>query len=390
MAVRSRVAVIHWHELALKGENKPFFEEALRGTIARVLSFAQPRSVVVFAGRIVVSLEEGTDEAAVTRALKNIFGIANFAIAVSLPREKEAAFREIVADAKERAFKTFRVSARRADKNFPLTSQEINVELGALIAQATGARVNLKQPEATFFVEVVRDKVFFYTKKEKGLGGLPVGVSGKVLALISSGFDSPVAAWKMMRRGCEVMYVHFHSYPSTSAASRENVGEIVKVLTRYQHRAMLLMVPLLPIQQAIARSAIDPRERVVLYRRFMMRIAERLAVAHGCDALVTGDSLGQVASQTLENIGVVSRAVSMPIFRPLIGENKEDIISAARAIGTHDISAQPYEDCCSLFVPEHPETRANLAVIEESENKVAVEKLINDALSGTESIKVKL
>src|SRR3989338_6129055 len=324
--VMVKVIIVHWHEIALKGENKPFFEEALRGNIARALSFAEPRSVAVFAGRIVVSLAEGTDEAAVARALKQVFGIANFAIAVSLPYEKEAAFQEIVANAKERTFETFRVSGRRADKNFPLTSQGINEKLGAAIQAATGGGVDLERPDGTFFVEIVRDRIFFYTKKEKGIGGLPVGVSGKVLALVSSGFDSPVAAWKMMRRGCGIVFLHFHSYPSTSAASRENVGEIVKVLTQYQYRATLLLVPLLPIQQEISRASIGPRERVVLYRRFMMRIAERLAHKEGCGALVTGDSLGQVASQTLENISVISRAGTMPSLRPLIGENKEHTI----------------------------------------------------------------
>ena len=196
---------------------------------------------------------------------------------------------------------------------------------------------------------------------------MPVGVSGKVLSLLSSGFDSPIASWQLMRRGCWVDFVHFHSYPQTSKESQENVKELTKILNQYQASSKLFLIPFLDIQKEISAKSEDASQRVVLYRRFMMRIAEKIAERERCGALVTGDSLGQVASQTLENIGVISQATNMPIFRPLIGTNKDDIIDTTKKIGTYEISSHPYDDCCSLFLPEHPETRAKLEVILEIE-----------------------
>lgn len=380
-----KVVLIHYGELALKGENRPLFERALLENVKKALGGLYAKGKTV-SGRIVVRLERNADERNAEKLIKCVLGIANFSFAYSLPVDFDAFAREALPLISQRTFERFRVAARRSDKSYPLTSQEINEKLGALVKEKLGKKVDLEHPDLICFVEVVGKEVFFYFEKIKGYGGLPVGMSGKVLSLISSGFDSPVASWMMMRRGCEVAFVHFHSYPSTSAASQENVKEIVKALTKYQYHSMLFLVPFLPIQQAIVKANIPANQRVVIYRRFMARIAHVFAEKEKCGALVTGESLGQVASQTLENIGVISASVSVPIFRPLIGENKDRIIAWAREIGTHDISAQPYDDCCSLFVPEHPETKAKLSVIEALEKKLDREALEKEAATAAETV----
>jgi len=378
-----KVVLIHYHELALKGENRPFFERTLFENIKKSLGYMW-RGGKLLSGRIAVALSDGTSEEEAVKRLKRVFGIANFSFAFVFPCDFDTLSKEVLSHIREKDFRTFRIAARRADKSYPLTSQDINERLGTAVKEKFGKQVDLEQPDLTCFVEVTGKSAFVYFKKYKGYGGLPTGVSGKALSLISSGFDSPVASWKIMRRGCTLSFIHFHSYPSTSAASQENVKEIVKVLSAYEGKAKLHLVPFLSIQQAIVKADIPSRNRVVLYRRCMARIAEVVAKKEKYGALVTGESLGQVASQTLENIAVISAAVSIPIFRPLIGENKEHIIAWAREIGTHDISAQPYDDCCSLFVPDHPETKANVRAVEEMERELDVEDLVADAVGKIE------
>jgi len=380
-----KLVLIHYHEVSLKGENRPFFERALLDNIRLVLGGLCENARQMF-GRMVVTLADGATEDEVKNILQTVFGVANFSFAILLPFEFEALSQEALALIKEKQFSTFRIAARRADKSYPLSSQEMNERLGTLVREQLGKTVDLEYPELTCFIEIAGKKAFVYFEKHKGPGGLPVGTGGKVCALVSSGFDSPVASWKMIRRGCEAVFVHFHSHPSTSVASQENVKEIVKILTKFQFRSKLYLVPFLPIQQVIVEARIDSALRVVLYRRFMARIAEKIALKETCGALVTGESLGQVASQTLENISAISAVVSIPVFRPLIGENKEDIINRARRIGTFDISSQPHDDCCSLFVPAHPETKAKLFVVEAAEKKLDVEKLVSEAIAGAEPI----
>jgi len=378
--------LIHYHEISLKGRNRPFFERALLKNIKMsVPESAITRADILF-GRIVVGLKGEADEKLIKESVRRVFGVANFSFAFALPSDFDKLAEQAPAILKDKNFKTFRVTAKRSDKNYPLTSQEINEKLGALIVEKLGKKVNLEKPELNCFVEVVGDAAFLYFEKEKGLGGLPVGTAGKVLSLLSSGFDSPVASWQLMRRGCRVDFIHFHSYPQTSKESQENVWEIVKILNQYQFSSKLFLIPFLDIQKEISVKSEDVSQRVVLYRRFMMRIAEQIARKENHGALVTGDSLGQVASQTLENIGVISQAIIIPIFRPLIGANKEDIINIARQIGTYEISARPYDDCCSLFLPEYPETRAKLEVILEIEKKLDEDKLISEAVGGMEVV----
>ncbi len=375
-----KAVLIHYHEISLKGENRPLFERALLENVRKALGEDMWQDGRILLGRIVLRLRADADEHEASARLKRVFGIANFAFVHVLSHDFDALSREALELVARRQFATFRIAARRSDKSYPLTSQEINERLGTLVREKLGKKVDLEHPDLTCFVEIAGKEVFVYFEKHKGYGGLPVGTGGKVCALVSAGFDSPVASWMMMRRGCEVVFVHFHSYPSTSAAAQENVKEIVKVLTRSQYRSKLYLVPFLPIQQAIVKADTEASLRVILYRRFMARIAEEIAKKENCGALVTGESLGQVASQTLENIAVISAAAHLPVFRPLIGENKERIIAWAREIGTHDISSQPYEDCCSLFVPEHPETKAKLSVVENMEEKFDVRKLVDEAM----------
>ncbi|MEK7067102.1 MAG: tRNA uracil 4-sulfurtransferase ThiI [Patescibacteria group bacterium] len=411
-----RIVLIHYNEIALKGRNRPFFERALLGNIKRALA-GNPRTQraeqssydgnprvqraeqsphdgcafkearIIF-GRIVVWLEADADEKAIAEKLNKVFGIANFSFSWEMPSEFSKISDEVLKILKEQEFKTFRVTARRAGAEFPMSAQEINEKLGALIVEKLEKKVDLKNYDLNCYLEIVGNLVFFYLEKEKGLGGLPVGVSGKVLSLLSSGFDSPIASWQLMRRGCRVDFVHFHSYPQTSKESQENVKELTKILNQYQASSKLFLIPFLDIQKEISAKSEDASQRVVLYRRFMMRIAEKIAERERCGALVTGDSLGQVASQTLENIGVISQATNMPIFRPLIGTNKDDIIDTTKKIGTYEISSHPYDDCCSLFLPEHPETRAKLEVILEIEKNLDVEKLISEAIGRMEILEL--
>ena len=378
--------LIHYHEISLKGRNRPFFERALLRNVLSVVPAETVAHADILFGRITVELKDEADERLTRESVRRVFGIANFSFAFALPADFDKLVEQVVEILRDKDFKTFRVTAKRADKNYPLTSQEVNEKLGALIVRKLGKRVDLESPNLNCFVEIVSDSAFLYFEKEKGLGGLPVGTAGKVLSLLSSGFDSPVASWQLMRRGCRVDFVHFHSYPMTSQESQENVREIVKVLNQYQFSSKLYLIPFLDIQKEISQKSEDARSRVVLYRRFMMRIAQKIAEKENYGALVTGDSLGQVASQTLENIGVISQAATLPIFRPLIGTNKEDIIDLSKQIGTYEISSRPYDDCCSLFLPEHPETRAKLEVILEIEKKLDADKLISEAVGGMEVV----
>jgi thiamine biosynthesis protein ThiI len=261
---------------------------------------------------------------------------------------------------------SFRVSVRRADKRFPMTSPEVEREIGGRIKLARGWTVNLSAPELTIRVELLSKEAFYSFGKEPGLGGLPVGVSGRVACLLSGGIDSPVAAFRLMRRGCRVHFVHFHSYPILSRASQEKVRELAALLTQYQFHSTLSLVAFGEIQQQVVLSVPAPL-RVVIYRRLMMRIAERIARQARAQALVTGEVVGQVASQTLENLSIIGTVVSLPVLRPLIGFDKEEITAEAERLGSYPISIIPDQDCCTLFTPKHPATRARLDEVEHAE-----------------------
>ncbi|HEX7549954.1 MAG TPA: tRNA uracil 4-sulfurtransferase ThiI, partial [Candidatus Methylomirabilis sp.] len=282
-----------------------------------------------------------------------------------------------------RHFESFKVATRRAYKPFPLKSEEINRDLGAAVQGRTGARVDLEHPEVTLHVEVLPREIYFSFGREAGPGGLPVGVSGSVVVLLSGGIDSPVAAHRLMKRGCRAVFVHFHSHPFQDGTSRQKAADLVQCLTRFQHLSRLYLVPFGEVQREIVSKAPGPL-RVVLYRRFMVRIASEIARREGAKALVTGESLGQVASQTLDNLVVVEEAAGMPILRPLIGSDKEEIVQQARALRSYEISILPDQDCCSLFAPRHPATFSNLEEIGKAESNLQVNALVRMALDQIE------
>jgi thiamine biosynthesis protein ThiI len=275
------------------------------------------------------------------------------------------------------------VRTKRGYKAFPLTSPEINREVGHYLQQHFGAAVNLDRPELTVSIEILPHEAFFYFDREAGPGGLPVGVSGTVACLVSGGIDSPVAAYRMLKRGCPAVFLHFHSYPILSRVSQEKVRDLVTLLTRYQFASRLVLIPFAPIQQQIVAEVPAPY-RVVLYRRFMVRIAEALAHLTGAQALVTGESVGQVASQTLENLAAIDDVSRLPILRPLIGMDKQEIVGQAIALGTYDISIIPDQDCCTLFVPHNPTVRADSEVIARIEAHLDIRGLIQQGIDNVQ------
>jgi len=370
----------HYHEINLKGKNRGWFEAHLEKNALSILKGLPHNGVRRFAGRLRIGLLPDSPVEEIARRLQMVFGIANLVVA----REVEAGMDAIQAALSQMVsaaeFKSFKIDARRGSKDFPLDSMEINRQLGGFVQQLTGAAVRMEHPDAVFFVEIAGGRAFLYTAKIPGAGGLPSGTGGKVLCLLSGGIDSPVAAFRLMRRGCRVLHVHFHSFPHTTAEAQEKVRRILGILSRYQQESLLYLVPFAEVQHAIVAYAPAPL-RVILYRRFMMRIAQAVAQKESASALVTGDSLGQVASQTLENLCTVSGATTLPIFRPLIGDDKEEIMQLARAIGTYDLSIQADQDCCSLFVPKHPETMSNPEQVARAEEGLDVPQLIESALN---------
>jgi thiamine biosynthesis protein ThiI len=377
-----RSIVVHYQEIALKGNNRPYFIARLVRNLREATADLGVREVRVLMGRIQVELESDADWSAVKDRLGRVFGVANFAQAGRSPLDVDAIATAILNDLGDRGVRNFRVSARRADKRFPLTSPQIEREVGGRIKQARGWTVNLAEPEFTIHVEALTDQAFYYFGKERGAGGLPVGVSGKVACLLSGGIDSPVAAWRLMRRGCRVLLVHFHSYPILSRASQEKARELARILAGFQFHSRLFLVPFGDIQQQVTLS-VPPPLRVVIYRRLMMRIAETIARQHRAQALVTGEVVGQVASQTLENLSTIDRVVAMPVLRPLIGMDKDEIVAEAQRLGTYSVSIIPDQDCCTLFTPRHPATKARVADIERAEATLPIDEIVARAGSST-------
>lgn len=380
--------LVHYHELALKGRNRKHFEYRLVHHIRRALKPLTHIHVDALQGRIRVSFE---DEAAWPRLkdqLQRVFGIVNFSLTRSVPLSHDnpdlsALKAAITSHLPTYPYDTFRVSAKRADKRFTKTSMEVEQEIGAAVVEQTGKRVRLKNPALTISVELVPPEAYYSCQREEGAGGLPTGTGGKVVSLISGGIDSPVATYRMLKRGCKAVFVHFHGRPYLSRVSEEKVQDIVKLLTRYQLHSRLHLVPFGEIQSQIVVNS-PPPVRVVLYRRLMLRIAEKVAEQEGAWGLVTGESLGQVASQTPENIVVVNQATTLPILRPLIGMDKMEIIQQAQTIGTFETSIEPDQDCCTLFVPKHPRTRCDLPSILRVEEYLDIPALIQQGLERSE------
>jgi tRNA uracil 4-sulfurtransferase len=376
-----RTIIIHYHEINLKGNNRGWFETQLQRHVTALLSDVEHSVIQRFASRLCIELTDNSPIDEITHRLRMVFGVANFTVAWEVEAEFEAIKTGLAELIPLTSFESFKIDARRGTKEFPMDSQQLNQQLGAFVLDRAQAKVRMENPDTVFHVEIVKRRAFLSLSKILGAGGLPSGTGGKLLCLLSGGIDSPVAAYRMMRRGCRVLYVHFHSFPHTTIESQDKVRRLLQILSRYQLESVLHMVPFAEVQREIVAYA-PPPLRVVLYRRFMVRIAQAIALKEKAAALITGDSLGQVASQTLENICTISAAGNLPIFRPLIGDDKEDIIRIARAIGTYDISIQADQDCCSLFIPRHPETMANLEKAERAEQELDIQRLIQASVAG--------
>ena len=370
--------VVHYQEIALKGKNRPWFVGRLVRNIRQATSDLDVPHVRPLSGRVELVLGPRAVYEEVRGRLGRVFGIANFSQAGRTAPDIETIADALVRELGDRETPSFRVSVKRSDKRFPMTSPQIEREIGGRIKSARGWRVDCSNPALTIHVEILSGEAFYFFGKDRGPGGLPSGASGRVACLLSGGIDSPVAAYRVMKRGCSVLLVHFHSYPLLSRASQEKVRELAELLTAYQLHTRLRMVAFGEIQREIVLSVPQPL-RVVMYRRMMVRIAERLARQWGAKALVTGEVVGQVASQTLENISVIDSVASMPILRPLVGMDKEEITAEAQRIGTYPISIIPDQDCCQLFTPRHPATRAHASDVETAEKLLPIEEWIAKA-----------
>jgi len=330
---------------------------------------------------VLLDLENHPNPAAVRDRVRRVCGVSSFALAYRVASTVEA-MKSIIAWLVEgRTFASFRITARRAFKTYPMTSVELNRELGAFVLERVASRVDLRHPEVEIHVEVMPAETFIYVDPVPGPGGLPVGASGTVAALLSGGIDSPVAAWRMMKRGCRVLFVHFHSVPYLPPTSQAKAKALVGLLTQWQYDSTLILVPFAEIQREVVLT-VPPPARVVVYRRLMVRIAEALARKHGATALTTGESLGQVASQTLSNIARIDEAAGMPILRPLIGMDKLEITDEARRLGTFEISIEPDADCCTLFVPKHPATRMSEHEVSAVESRLEIPRLVASGCDG--------
>jgi thiamine biosynthesis protein ThiI len=373
--------LIRYHEIALKKGNRAYFTELLKRNILTAVKDLGAKEIRSLPARLLLTFKNEVAPETINQRIGAVFGVANFSIVERTAKDIEVMRGRILDSLNGISFGSFRVETQRGDKTVPLTSPEINKILGAAVKETTGARVDLTNAEFTIIVEILPHDAFFGFNKLPGAGGLPVGASGRLVALISGGFDSPVAAYRMMQRGCRLIFVHFHGGPYQDKTSQEKVRDLVRALTRRQFQSRLYIVPFGEIQRQIVAAVARPL-RVVLYRRMMLRIAEAIARNERAKALVTGESLGQVASQTLENIAVIQQAATLPILRPLVGMDKQEIVDQARRIGTFETSSIPDQDCCQLFVPKHPATKANLREVEEAEASFDFKELLRLGLDG--------
>jgi len=371
--------IAHYKEIALKGRNRNWFIRRLVRNLRDSLAGLSVRDVRTPMGRIDIVFDREEDWPELQQRLTRVFGLANFSLARRAPLDVEAIGDAILRDLPREAVASFRIAVRRADKRFPLPSPEIERQIGRRVQEACGWRVDLDRPSLVIWVELVPGEAFYHFGKLPGPGGLPVGSSGRLVVLLSGGIDSPVAAWRMLRRGCRASFVHFHSYPFLSNTSQEKARELTALLTRYQLRSRLYLVPFGELQRQITLSVAGPL-RVVVYRRMMLRIAEQIALLSRAQALITGEVVGQVASQTLENMTIISSAARLPVLRPLVGMDKEEIVAEAGRLGSYPISIVPDEDCCTLFTPRHPVTRAHPRVIEVAESTLPVTDMVREAL----------
>ncbi|HUQ87349.1 MAG TPA: tRNA uracil 4-sulfurtransferase ThiI [Vicinamibacterales bacterium] len=373
--------LVKYSEIALKGKNRSWFVGRLVRNLHGALAGLHIKEVRTPIGRIEIVLGQDDALPEVRDRLSRVFGIANYSVAVRVPADIESMSAAILAQLPPKeAATSFRVFVRRADSKFPIPSPELARDLGSRVWTARGWKVDLDNADLVIRVEIIPGSAFCYVGRDQGIGGLPSGTGGRLVGLLSGGIDSPVAAWRMMKRGCHVTLVHFHSAPFLSNVSQEKARRLAEVLTRYQLRSKLYLVPFGELQRQITLS-VQGDLRVIIYRRLMLRIAQRIASHVGARALVTGDVIGQVASQTLDNMTVIDQAAQIPVFRPLVGMDKEEIIAEAQRLGTFDISIVPDQDACTLFTPRHPETHARRHAVDEAEKTLPVDIMIQTAVN---------
>ena len=381
------ILIVKYGEIGVKGKNRYIFENKLIKNVKNILKPRGKFNVYKEYGRIYVDLD-GYDYEEVVEEVKKVFGIVGVCPAVRAEKDynllKELALK-MLEEKIEQGYKSFKVDSRRGDKDFKLTSQEMSLDIGGYLVSQVKDKiaVDVRNPEVKIHCELRQNHVMVYSDTIPGYGGLPLGTNGRAMSLLSGGIDSPVASWMVAKRGMELECIHFHSYPFTSEKSQEKVRDLAQILSKYCGRVRLHKVNMLEIQKAIGLNCKD-EEMTIISRRFMMRIAERVAESRHCDALVTGESIGQVASQTIQGLTCTNASVKMPVFRPLIAMDKTEIIEVAQKIGTFETSILPEEDCCTVFSPKKPVTKPKLDRIEKSENKLDVEKLIQDAIDNIE------
>ncbi|MCL5010845.1 MAG: tRNA 4-thiouridine(8) synthase ThiI [Patescibacteria group bacterium] len=375
------IAVCHYGEIALKGDNRKFFEEKLVENIKKSLK----SQGIIFdyvkriSGRILVGLAETAQPDKAKTALQKVFGIAYFAFAWECEKGIEKIKEKAVEILSKKEFATFKAEAKRSDKTFSLTSRQVNELVGEAILKIKKIKVSLENPDVVLFIEITEKQAFLYTEKIVGQGGLPLGIEGRAVCLISGGIDSPIAGFLMMKRGVEAVFLHLHSGPFVADSTIEKNKKLIDVLSAYQPKTKTYFAPFGQVQKEIFEKT-SPELACVLCKRMMLRIAEAVAKKEKAKAIITGDSLGQVASQTLDNMAVISNAVAMPILRPLVAFDKIDAIKMARQIGTYDISVLPGEMYCSGKLPRHPATKSSLEKVENEEKKLEIEKLVGAAL----------
>lgn len=381
------ILIVKYGEIGVKGKNRYIFENKLIKNVKNILKPIGKFNVYKEYGRIYVDLD-GYDYEEVVEEVRKVFGIVGVCPAVRAEKDynllKELALK-MLEEKIEQGYKSFKVDSRRGDKDFKLTSQEMSLDIGGYLVSQVKDKiaVDVRNPEVKIHCELRQNHVMVYSDTIPGYGGLPLGTNGRAMSLLSGGIDSPVASWMVAKRGMELEYIHFHSYPFTSEKSQEKVRDLAQILAKYCGRVRLHKVNMLEIQKSIGLNCKD-EEMTIISRRFMMRIAERVAESRHCDALVTGESIGQVASQTIQGLTCTNASVKMPVFRPLIAMDKTEIIEVAQKIGTFETSILPEEDCCTVFSPKKPVTKPKLDRIEKSENKLDVEKLIQDAIDNIE------
>ena len=378
-----RVLSVSLGEIALKGLNRKYFEDQLIKQIRRAIKDLGIEKIYKEQGKIYIEGEVGNYPQMVNR-LKKVFGLVYISPCVRVEKDVEVISSAVIETVKEikenKNIKTFKVDTNRADKSFPIKSPDFSKKMGGIILQNfDDLKVDVHNPDIYLYIDI-KQNVYIYTEKTKGYGGLPIGTNGKGLLLLSGGIDSPVAGFMMAKRGIELSCVHYHSYPFTSERAEEKVKELAHILARYTGKLKIFSVNLLDIQKEI-NSKCPEDEMTILSRRFMMRIAEKIANYHQINALITGENLGQVASQTIHGLNVTNQSVNLPVFRPLIGFDKVDIIKIAKDIETYETSIMPFDDCCTVFLPKHPVTRPKVEDIIKSEEALDVDTLIDNAIT---------